>query len=379
MHHKIKKSSGIFMRNKEKRITKIRLLRLIPLLLLCPLSFPVNCYGRNFKWNKTLVFPLPKDEHANRGLNYQYLDVVLTANRFSKTESETIVLLIHEYLNNLSPVKECILMYLCQDVCKIFILLVWILYFAALHCLVVSDGTYLGPGSAKLFSFLWMFMSHYLLLILNSIGAIKLYVTKELKLDPPMPWNQDEYVVFKRVKLISMLLSFAFVSSLFGTEGYPMMYFKLIGDKRSFSQLPTMTSINSGVILALLFSYLLMLLASKFYKTRLDMATQPRFFSEKAQSWFLVVACLLGVGICAGFVLNMYGGGNIWIALFLYQLKTTVFTPIFIIYFTPELKTYVKCTIRKNMECIADFVNCNCSKILGVIWTKRSSQIQPII
>ena len=279
------------MRNKRTRITKIRFLKFIAFLMLCPYSTHVKCNKHNSIWNDTEKFPLHQEELEMQRLESQYSVEHSTAKEIENTQngiitprffvgwtvmtvfSTVMVSLILEYLNNTSPVKECILLYLCKDVCKIFLLFVWILYFAVLDCLIVGNGTYLGIVSAKLFTFTWIFLSLYLLLILNIIGAIKLYVMKELKLDPPMPWNQDEYVVSKKIRLTCMLLSFLFVTTLFTAAGYPKIYFNLIGDKRPFSQLPILTSINSGIITTLLISYMIMLIGVKVYQTKLELTT----------------------------------------------------------------------------------------------------------
>ena len=265
------------MRQNPKRITKISFLKLIALLMLCPHSSPVICNKQDSNWNDTEKFHLPKGEIRNQIMESQYSVEHLTAKAIINTQhgiittqfsvgwtvmtvfSTVMVSFILEYLNNTSPVKECILLYLCKDVCKIFLLFVWILNFAVLDCLIVGNGTYLDIVSAKIFTFTWIFLSLHLLLILNIIGAIKFYSMKELKLDPPMPWNQDEYVVSKKVRLTSMLLSVLFVATLFTTGGYPKIYFNLIGDKRPFSQLPMLTSINSGMITILLITYMIML------------------------------------------------------------------------------------------------------------------------
>ena len=397
IYHRMMRKSDVSMRRKRNRITKIRFLKFISLLMLCPFTSPVKCNERNSNWNETEKFLLPKGEIGIQRLESQYSVEHLTAKALVSTQngiitpklsigwtvmaifSTVLISFILEYLNNTSPVKECILLYLCKDVCKIFLLFVWILYFGVLDCLIVCNGTYLGNASAKLFTFTWIFLSLYLLLTLNIIGAIKFYIMKELKLDPPMPWNQDEYVVSKKFRLTSMLLSFLFVLTSFTTGGYPKIYFNLIGDNRPFSQLPILTSINSGMITILLISYMVTLIGGKVYQTRLELTTQPRLFSETAQSWFLIAACLLGVGIITGFLFNVYGGGNIWIVLFLFQLKTTIITPISIIYCTPELRTFVKCTIRNIMDYIWDVINYSFSKISKAIQLNRSSQIQPII
>ena len=100
-------------------------------------------------------------------------------------------------------------------------------------------------------------------------------------------------------------LSFDFVLALFATRGYPKIYYNLTGDNRPFSQLPIITSINSGTIMILLITYVIMLIGAKIYNTKVDLMMRPGVFSEKAQSWSLVVVCLLGIGITAGFVLNM--------------------------------------------------------------------------
>ena len=397
INYRMMKISDAPMRNKRTRITKIRFLKFIAILMLCPYSCQVKCNQQNSNWNDSGKFPLQQEELGKQRLENQLSVEHSTAKEIESTQngiitpqffvgwtvmtafSTVMVSFILEYLNNTSPVKECILLYLCKDVCKIFLLFVWILYFAVLDCLIVGNGTYLGIVSAKLFTFTWIFLSLYLLLILNIIGAIKFYVMKELKLDPPMPWNQDEYVVSKKIRITSMLLSFLFVAILFTTGGYPKIYFNLIGDKRPFSQLPILTSINSGMITTLLISYMIMLIGVKIYQTKLELTTQPRLFSEKALSWSIMAACLLGVGIITGFLFNMYGGGNIWIALFVFQLKTTIFTPILIIYCTPELRMYVKVTIRNIVACIGENIYYNFSKISKAIQVKRCSQIQPII
>ena len=389
--------SKISIRKKRRKSTKFRFFKFIHYLLLCPILIPTNCRGRKLTLNKSLEDSLYQDAILKQDRKSQKSNVEAIAYEMASTEngiitvrfatawtiitilSTFLISFILEYLNNTSPVKECLLLYLCQDVAKTFLLLVWILYVAMLACLTSSDRIYLGTIAAKLFSFGWIVLSLFLLLMLNFIGAIKLYTTRKLLLDPPMPWDQDERSISKKVRFACMLLSLAFVSALFGTGGYPKIYYNLTGDNRTFSQLSIMTSINSITIIFFLITYVIMLIATKVYNTKADKLLRPILFSEKSQSWSLMAACLLGIGIVAGFVFNMFGEGNMWIALFLFQLNTTIVSPTIIIYFTPDLRTYIKCTIKKNVETIGDFINSNCSRFSGVICTKRSPQIHPTI
>ena len=82
--------------------------------------------------------------------------------------------------------------------------------------------------TAKILSFTFIALANFTLMILNLIGALRLYMTKTMVLDPPMPWGIDDDCGIRIIRLIAGGMSVGYPLMLFPFEIYPKVYYDFL-------------------------------------------------------------------------------------------------------------------------------------------------------
>ena len=378
------------MKRRYKSGTQIRPLSYKLVIIICLLTLPSNYLGQNLTLR---VRRSPK-------VNLQSLETTHMIPRVEQTKQETtdeiltikfivlwifillistvLLCLILGYLNSASVVKECLLLYFSQDVLKLFLLLNWTQFAALILCLANGTGVKMDELMAKVITYVISCLVLHLLLALNTLNFLKLYMTKEKMLDPPMPWNIDDVTIFKRIRCTSFIFVVCFVSTLYAIQEYPKIYYNFITEDASLSKLKNGAMVYFGVLCTLVITHVISSIGIQVYKCKTKNIL-PEAFPNKVRYLMLAIVLLFKLLIVLGLHTNIFNDGKIWIILLLYQTTATILSPVYIIYTTAQLKRYVKITFKKSGTSLIDNLKHAHLVIFHVFNAKRSSQIQPIV
>ena len=182
--------------------------------------------------------------------------------------------LIYSYLNTVGLAKESILLYLYQN-----FVVIWGLF----HCVWISRTmmTYfntdieaqMNPSGAMTLAFVSQTLTIAVLLQMIIIAVIKIYRTKHLMLDPPMPWGMDDQKGTMILQTICSITSLGLTSVGFILKQYPYWYFYFLGIDASRKQLngnkPFLDDLNfsTTVNTVLAYIYIACWILGKYHQT----------------------------------------------------------------------------------------------------------------
>ena len=184
---------------------------------------------------------------------------------------------------------------------------------------------------------------------------------KEMVLDPPLPWAEDDRFTIKRMRLISLVFITSVTSLLFAYEGYPKVYYSMIGTKKPITELPIGTFAFAMSQCVLVVTYIVTSLAAVFYERRstlVNNTTIPSGVKHLASA----LTFFLGLILAYGVIFEFLGDGDIWIVLLLYQIVFGVFSPLNTISTSSQLKDYVKGAFLAFILFVSDFYEKFCSR-----------------
>ena len=224
--------------------------------------------------------------------------------------STALLFLILGYLNSASVVKECLLLYLSQDVLKLFLLLNWTLFAALIMWMVNGNGFKMDELMARVVTYFISCLVLHLLLALNAMNFLKLYTTKEVMLDPPMPWNNDDATIFKRIRCAFFIFVVSFVSTLYAIQEYPKIYYNFIGEDASLSKLKNGTLVFFGVLCTLVITHIITGIGIQLYKYKTKKFL-PEAFPNKVRYLMLLIVLLFKLLIALGLYTKIFNDGKI--------------------------------------------------------------------
>ena len=182
--------------------------------------------------------------------------------------------LIYSYLNTVGLAKESILLYLYQN---------FVVIWGLIHCVWISRTmmTYfntdieaqMNPSGAMTLAFVSQTLTIAVLSQMILIAIIKIYRTKHLMLDPPMPWGMDDQKGTMILQTICSITSLGLTSVGFILEQYPYWYFYFLGIGASRKQLngnePFLDDFNfsTTVNTILTFTYVACWILRKYHQT----------------------------------------------------------------------------------------------------------------
>ena len=152
--------------------------------------------------------------------------------------SNILLLLIFSYLNNISLAKECILGYLYKDVVIFLILMNCLRLITTIACYSINSGLGIDALYAKLISFIYTCIFFLLLLFMNTIYAVKCYISMSKVLDPPMPWGDGDVLGIRVIRLVCTVFSTGYVTVMYALGMYPKVYYSLIEQNVSSTNSP---------------------------------------------------------------------------------------------------------------------------------------------
>ena len=115
---------------------------------------------------------------------------------FACVISVALMVIIYSYLYNMNSVNECVLLHLYKDFVAILITSrIWLVIKVIVESFTITDlhnVAIMKQLTAQILSFTIFSLTNMVLMMLNIIAAIRLYMTKTMLLDPPMPWGNDD-------------------------------------------------------------------------------------------------------------------------------------------------------------------------------------------
>ena len=162
-------------------------------------------------------------------------------------------------------------------------------------------------------------------------------------LDPPMPFETDEKLIIKIVRIAVVMLSIGYPLGLFAFRIYPKIYYDFVNQSHPESSL----LFNGGVIL-LFTVFLITISLEKYYKKK---ETQPTNSNIPRQIDYLVLSNLLMFGYITFELMAQLLNADVRITVF--QLLISILgvtTPLAIILRSDKLSTYASRFIKDKYD-----------------------------
>ena len=205
-----------------------------------------------------------EEDQNDNDLNIGSIFVIFSI--LSLLASTILLTFIWKYLKSASITKECILLYLYEDSVGIVLVAGWVWFAIVISFYTTTTGAALEVYQVSVLSFCIITIELQLLLILNVVSIIKLYMKKEMVLDPPIPWSDDDHDGIKKLRMVSWIVIFLFVLGMYAGSFYPKAYYYLIGDNRSLLDLPNGPVIFDGILGTLFVIPTISIILSSFYR-----------------------------------------------------------------------------------------------------------------
>ena len=283
------------------------------------------------------------------------------------------------YLHGVAFDKRGTLLYLYKDAIRIFICLIWLWLMVVITCNLVGSTLNNDKLMAKFFAYSFMALIHVLEMTLSIMGILRLYMLKERMLDPPMPWDgeeNDEGDSITKIRLSILLMTVGYIATLIILGVYPKTYYNLIGDMRSFKELPIGTSVILSINIAMVIIYAALFLRARLYQDESTFNPSRKF---PHQLHFLPFTYLLLIWIYITFLILMTPGtGYVWSMLQLLFAVAGVCLPGYLILVVEPLRTYAK----RRMENQIRLVIVPCITFICLFcrnFKRNSPTVEPII
>ena len=296
----------------------------------------------------------------------------VTFSLVSTTIATILLSFILGYLGSIEDVRRGVLLYMYKDIVSIFLFIQWTWFAIVLTCFINGNGPIINTMMAKISSYSLTFFLIQLLVFLNILSMFKLYMSKEMILDPPLPWenadNRDPKAVGK-IRLTCVSLGFLIILIMVTSEAYPQFYYYMIGDYETMNGWPIGSTIILVIYVILTSIYVITTIATEIYQKREEpFETEPNFLRQFQIIPRMFVIVLSMVLYCYVYY-NMFRNGQLWFVSQLLLTLTGVLSPTFIITNTELLKNYVHQILENQLEHLRNISN------LSIL---RSSRVQPI-
>ena len=295
--------------------------------------------------------------------------------------STILLTFIWNYLKNAAITKECILLYLYEDSVGIVLIGSWVWFAIVISGYTTTTGATLGVYQVTILSFCIITIELQLLLILNVVSIIKLYTIKEMVLDPPIPWGDDDHDCIKILRIVSWMVITLFVVCMYAGGFYPKGYYYLIGDSRSLLELPNGPVIFDGILGVLFVIPTISTIPASFYRQSEEqsLATQR---NQRFHHQLIIFILIIAAGIVYGIFSSSLGSFLIFGQLLI--VGGCVLTPFLIIITSVPLKAYTEKILANALANAMEYVlivwNYNFRVIdMSWIFQQRHRQIHPII
>jgi hypothetical protein len=170
------------------------------------------------------------------------------------------------------------------------------------------------------------------------------------RLDPPMPWGDDDLLGIRWIRVSCFVVTTTFVALMYALGVYSKLYYVLIQINASVKELPESTYIYLGVLLFLIITGTITGIVAKFHDAANEQHTEsiiPRQINRVV--WMIpttgIVLLIIEV-LCENF-LQMF---NSWLVFPLVLSIVFTITPALVIYREDQLKSYATRLLKNKME-----------------------------
>ena len=284
-----------------------------------------------------------------------------------------MLLLILGYLNNVPIAKQCLLLDLYKDVVVLALMNQLPLFFYLMACYLSGNQMIIQPVQAKIVIY-WGWMGVYQLVItLNAISIIKIFMKKDMLLDPSMPWDcgsNDQSNSINKIRL-AILPFFLLLAVMLASDVHPKLYYSAIGDYRPHSKLPVTTLIMKVIWGVLFFIFSLTTVANICHDTN-EKLIKFDISSRQLPNMLLVFGLKMVFGFLLGFGMVLIEiEDRMWLVAQIFQILTGLILPLYTIGTTPSLRSYAKKTIGHITEYLTINTSMRCPSF-------RHTRIQPV-
>ena len=255
--------------------------------------------------------------------------------------------LAFSYLNSVALAKECLLVYLYKDVISS------LLFYRTLSMIEVGLDFWTVGGISKvqaiLLSFGVWFGGLYLALNLIFISIYNLYVAKSNTIDRTNPWlGNDEASAIKRIRCGCCLGVIGFLAINFGMELYPNVFYTMIPDPLSGSNMMISNILYRGTFIMLLLISGILIVARRFYGSTHYIQIDPVLTKSIRYIFMIAVVTIAALTITEYFQLM-----NIKASRKIYQILLSpieIFAPFVIIFRSDQLKIHAIRFMKNTLD-----------------------------
>ena len=268
---------------------------------------------------------------------------------FSNVLSALLLIVIFSYLHNISLVNECLLLHMYKDVVIILILTRFSLIVKRISSFFIKSSLTplsMSPFVAKVISFSLSSLSLCILIILSAIGILRMYMAKTVTLDPPMPFELDDNLGTKVVRMMISGVSIGYPAILFLFEIYPKMYYDFIGTASDSA--PKLSTMYSGSLMFFLIVFVITLMAEQYYKR--SMAEQINNSIPKQFNYFLISNTILYGYLLFEITFKLLDSNTRWLIFELLMSLFGITTPASVIFGSEKIKSYSLKFIKESYD-----------------------------
>lgn len=180
-----------------------------------------------------------------------YLEVWIV---FVLVVSNALFWIIFDYLNHRPPQKQCVLLYLHQDLLKILLAVVWIVAWSVIMFKVDGHEYAMEEHHIKLFTYTRLALVFAILMNLNAASWLKLFTARLNVLDLfYSAYGLDDRIVLLIMRCLISILIATFMIIAYTHNWYTIDYYYLQKDEKAIDNLPTGTVVIQSSIGMLLF------------------------------------------------------------------------------------------------------------------------------
>ena len=266
---------------------------------------------------------------------------------FACAISVALMVMIYSYLSNMNSVNECVLLHLYKDFVIILITSrIWMVIKVIVESSTITESqreVTMSQLSTKILSFTIFSLTNTVLMMLNIIGAIRLYMTKTMLLDPPMPWGNDDEFGIKIIRLIVGGISVGYPLILFPFEIYPKVYYDFVNQSH-----PRSASLFAFPCILQVVVFLTIMLVYKYYQKKEVQQTSSNIPHQV--NYFVFVNALLYGFILFELSFQLLNPDTRWTIIQILVSLLAVTTPLAVILTSEKLSTFSIKFLKEKYE-----------------------------
>ena len=145
---------------------------------------------------------------------------------FMLVASTVLILSVWAYLDNLPLYRQCLLLYLYQDVLKVLLANVWFWSFSAMVCKVYGYGTAIESPHATFISYIATALNLALIVALNASCYLKLFIATSKTPDPiETICGCDDKDALQKIRLFVLILIVTILTLMYANDCNGSQYY----------------------------------------------------------------------------------------------------------------------------------------------------------